>query len=130
MEFYTQWMATASPLQLAHKWELAARVKDVCSTADLGLEPEVIKSLARKGITDVYRHQMQAITDLHAGKHVMITTSTSSGKSLCYLVLCLCRALPYPTPPHVRRMPCPTNTPVRTVFFDDFYCSLDTRGGG
>ncbi|KAH6635443.1 P-loop containing nucleoside triphosphate hydrolase protein [Chaetomium sp. MPI-SDFR-AT-0129] len=37
-----------------------------------------------KGITQFYAHQAEAINALHAGHHVVVATSTSSGKSLIY----------------------------------------------
>ncbi|KAI0177909.1 hypothetical protein BJ166DRAFT_491727 [Pestalotiopsis sp. NC0098] len=37
-----------------------------------------------KGITQFYAHQTEAINQLHAGNHVVVSTSTSSGKSLIY----------------------------------------------
>ncbi|KAK6214063.1 ATP-dependent 3'-5' DNA helicase [Pestalotiopsis sp. IQ-011] len=37
-----------------------------------------------KGITQFYAHQTEAINQLHAGNHVVVSTSTNSGKSLIY----------------------------------------------
>ncbi|XXG94360.1 ATP-dependent 3'-5' DNA helicase [Hypoxylon texense] len=37
-----------------------------------------------KGITQFYAHQAEAINNLHSGRHVVVSTSTSSGKSLIY----------------------------------------------
>lgn len=37
-----------------------------------------------KGITQFFAHQAEAINNLHAGRHVVVATSTSSGKSLIY----------------------------------------------
>lgn len=37
-----------------------------------------------KGITQFFAHQAEAINNLHAGRHVVVSTSTSSGKSLIY----------------------------------------------
>ncbi|KAG7005584.1 cutinase transcription factor 1 alpha [Physcia stellaris] len=39
-----------------------------------------------KGITHVYSHQAEAINNLHDGYNVIVSTSTSSGKSLIYQV--------------------------------------------
>ncbi|KAF5531926.1 DEAD DEAH box helicase [Fusarium mexicanum] len=36
------------------------------------------------GITQFYAHQSEALNSLHDGKHVVVSTSTSSGKSLIY----------------------------------------------
>lgn len=37
-----------------------------------------------KNITSFFAHQAEAINNLHAGRHVVVSTSTSSGKSLIY----------------------------------------------
>ena len=37
-----------------------------------------------KNITQFYAHQTEAINQLRAGSHVVVSTSTSSGKSLIY----------------------------------------------
>lgn len=39
-----------------------------------------------KGITQFYAHQAEAINNLHDGSHVIVATSTSSGKSLIYQI--------------------------------------------
>lgn len=39
-----------------------------------------------KGISQLYSHQAEAINNLHNGDHVIVSTSTSSGKSLIYQV--------------------------------------------
>ncbi|KAL3418288.1 DEAD/DEAH box helicase [Phlyctema vagabunda] len=39
-----------------------------------------------KGITQLYAHQAEAINNLHDGHHVIVATSTSSGKSLIYQI--------------------------------------------
>lgn len=39
-----------------------------------------------RGITQLYAHQAEAINNLHEGHHVIVATSTSSGKSLIYQI--------------------------------------------
>ena len=39
-----------------------------------------------RGITQLYAHQAEAINNLHEGSHVIVSTSTSSGKSLIYQI--------------------------------------------
>jgi len=39
-----------------------------------------------RGIQQFYSHQTEAINSLHEGKHVIVATSTSSGKSLIYQI--------------------------------------------
>ena len=40
--------------------------------------------LSTRGISKVYNHQAKAINDLWDNKHVVVSTSTASGKSLIY----------------------------------------------
>lgn len=49
--------------------------------------PEVIKNaLIQHGITRLYSHQFEAWMEAKNGKNIVLTTGTSSGKSLCYLL--------------------------------------------
>ncbi|GMF03129.1 unnamed protein product [[Candida] boidinii] len=51
------------------------------------LSPQLAYALDQtKHIKKFYSHQAEALTELSAGKHVIVTTSTSSGKSLIYQV--------------------------------------------
>ncbi|CAJ2512283.1 Uu.00g052980.m01.CDS01 [Anthostomella pinea] len=52
---------------------------------DFLLSQDMVNALYNaKGITQFYAHQIEAINSLHAGHHVVVSTSTSSGKSLIY----------------------------------------------
>ncbi|KAF3055686.1 putative ATP-dependent helicase HRQ1 [Daldinia childiae] len=52
---------------------------------DFLLSQDMVNALYNaKGITQFYAHQTEAINNLHAGRHVVVSTSTSSGKSLIY----------------------------------------------
>ncbi|KAI2614122.1 P-loop containing nucleoside triphosphate hydrolase protein, partial [Hypoxylon fragiforme] len=52
---------------------------------DFLLSQDMVNALYNaKGITQFYAHQAEAINSLHAGHHVVVSTSTSSGKSLIY----------------------------------------------
>ena len=42
--------------------------------------------LAERGITDLYRHQAQAIRNIRDGVHTVLVSGTASGKTLCYQV--------------------------------------------
>jgi DEAD/DEAH box helicase domain-containing protein len=48
------------------------------------LDPRVASALVAQGITALYRHQAEAWEALRAGGHVIVTTSTASGKSLAF----------------------------------------------
>ncbi|HZL32883.1 MAG TPA: DEAD/DEAH box helicase, partial [Verrucomicrobiae bacterium] len=48
------------------------------------LDPRISTGLERRGITELYIHQAEAIEAVHAGRDVVVVTPTASGKSLCY----------------------------------------------
>jgi DEAD/DEAH box helicase domain-containing protein len=48
------------------------------------LAPPLADALARRGITQLYTHQRQAVDASVRGEHVVIATPTASGKSLCF----------------------------------------------
>lgn len=49
-------------------------------------DPRLIEHLARRGITAPWTHQQQAAELAHAGRSVVLSTATASGKSLAYLL--------------------------------------------
>lgn len=52
---------------------------------DFLLSQDMVNALYNaKGITQFYAHQVEAINSLQSGQHVVVSTSTSSGKSLIY----------------------------------------------
>jgi len=51
-----------------------------------GIDPRLRAALASRGIDRLYTHQARAIEHALAGRHVVITTPTASGKTLCYNV--------------------------------------------
>ncbi len=48
------------------------------------LPPALRLALQNNGITNIYSHQLEALTKLRAGFDLSITTPTASGKTLCY----------------------------------------------
>ncbi|MBP1604182.1 MAG: cshA, partial [Acidobacteria bacterium] len=51
-----------------------------------GIDPRLRAALARRGIDRLYTHQARAIAHALAGRNVVVTTPTASGKTLCYNV--------------------------------------------
>ncbi len=49
-----------------------------------GVDDRLRAALATGGITKLYTHQAEAVAHALAGRHVVITTPTASGKTLCY----------------------------------------------
>ncbi|MDE3153975.1 MAG: DEAD/DEAH box helicase [Acidobacteriota bacterium] len=48
------------------------------------LDERVRRVLGRRGVTSLYCHQAEAIEHILSGRHVVVTTPTASGKTLCY----------------------------------------------
>ena len=48
------------------------------------VEPDVLQAFTDRGISSPWAHQVQAADLAHAGRHVVISTGTASGKSLAY----------------------------------------------
>jgi DEAD/DEAH box helicase domain-containing protein len=50
------------------------------------VHPAVVEALAGAGITSLWSHQAEAAEAAHAGRHVVVSTGTASGKTLAYLL--------------------------------------------
>jgi DEAD/DEAH box helicase domain-containing protein len=48
------------------------------------LPPPIAEALARRGIGELWSHQVEALTRARAGRDVLLTTATASGKSLVF----------------------------------------------
>src|SRR5262245_41512434 len=48
------------------------------------IDPRLRDVLRARGVHELYTHQAAAIAHALAGRHVVITTPTASGKTLCY----------------------------------------------
>src|SRR5947209_6049929 len=48
------------------------------------VEPDVLRAFTDRGVSSPWAHQVQAANMAHAGRHVVISTGTASGKSLAY----------------------------------------------
>jgi DEAD/DEAH box helicase domain-containing protein len=49
-----------------------------------GIDPRLVRVLADRGVERPYTHQAEAMAHALAGRHVVVTTPTASGKTLCY----------------------------------------------
>lgn len=74
-------------------WQCQPRRQALLVPFPSSLHPRVAQSLADNGIHALYSHQAEALDLLGLGKHVVVTTGTASGKSLCYQVSILDRYL-------------------------------------
>jgi DEAD/DEAH box helicase domain-containing protein len=71
--------------QIVHAERLAERS---ARFAELTPPPagRIANILEREGIKTLYTHQVDAIDNVRAGRHVVVVTGTASGKTLCYNV--------------------------------------------
>jgi DEAD/DEAH box helicase domain-containing protein len=68
---------------LRHIAELPARTGRPHSWPEWA-EPDVVRAFAERGIASPWSHQAAAAELAHAGRHVVVSTGTASGKSLAY----------------------------------------------
>jgi DEAD/DEAH box helicase domain-containing protein len=69
--------------QIVHTEEIPAREARYGSL-DAPLPEPLARALASQGIDRLYTHQAEAIDQARMGHHLIVTTPTASGKSLCY----------------------------------------------
>ena len=89
---------TADPLEaenLVHVQELPARTPQVVPFPE-GLPELLVSRLSLLGVDGLYAHQMEGLEALRAGRHVMLSTGTASGKSLVYQIAAAEAALTTP----------------------------------
>ena len=71
--------------QMSHREEIPPRAP-AFGALDVPLSPALQGSLDRLGCSALYSHQAEAINALNKGRHVIVSTSSASGKSLCYQI--------------------------------------------
>jgi len=49
-----------------------------------GLDTRLVGALAARGAVQLYTHQAEAFAHIAAGRNIVVTTPTASGKTLCY----------------------------------------------
>ncbi|MBI5489934.1 MAG: DEAD/DEAH box helicase [Deltaproteobacteria bacterium] len=49
-----------------------------------GLDARIVAALRRRGVEELYIHQAEAFEHARAGRNVVVSTPTASGKTLCY----------------------------------------------
>ncbi|HUR27056.1 MAG TPA: DEAD/DEAH box helicase, partial [Planctomycetota bacterium] len=78
--------------RIVHWKELEARAA-VLEDLPSALDPRLARLLESRGLAQLYSHQRRAIDFALEGRDVLVTTSTASGKTLCYVVPVLQRLL-------------------------------------
>lgn len=65
-------------------WQVLPSNEAVYEPLPTNLPEQLADNLRKRGITYLYSHQVQALKRLSAGEHVVVSTGTASGKTLCY----------------------------------------------
>jgi DEAD/DEAH box helicase domain-containing protein len=76
-----------SELDAPDGWVTAVRRLPACEARYApveGVDDRLLDVLRARGVDRFYTHQAQAIAHALAGRHVVVTTPTASGKTLCY----------------------------------------------
>ncbi|HUO36758.1 MAG TPA: DEAD/DEAH box helicase [Mycobacterium sp.] len=81
--------ADAGEQPLRHVAELPARAPVSGSWPDWA-DAAIVRAFTQQGIAAPWLHQVRAASLAHAGRHVVISTGTASGKSLAYQLPILC----------------------------------------
>jgi len=66
------------------KWEVINPTPPSLVSFPDGINRGLKESLQRQGIQNLYSHQLECWNHLELGRNVMVSTSTASGKTLCY----------------------------------------------
>lgn len=69
--------------QVVHRHLVPSRKAETGKVKE-GFADEIRDALADMGIKSLYSHQARAIEAIRAGKNVVVTTPTASGKTMCY----------------------------------------------
>lgn len=81
--------------RIVHVEHIPARPGEYASE-ELPLHPHLLERLHALGIGKLYTHQAAAITNALAGRHIIVTSGTASGKTLCFNLPVLHTLLSFP----------------------------------
>lgn len=66
------------------RWEVMPSAQARYGGFPSGLHPDLVGALGKRGVTNLYTHQSDAVAAALAGKSTVVVTPTASGKTLCY----------------------------------------------
>lgn len=79
-----RWQADPVLGETIQHWVMQPAREPIFSDFPVDLHPSLKSALLHLGIEHLYSHQLEAWEAINQGKNVVITTGTSSGKTLCY----------------------------------------------
>jgi DEAD/DEAH box helicase domain-containing protein len=81
-----QWMSSATVRPCIAAERLTSPQPGRSAPLPADLPSSLVRALRERGITELYSHQAEALTQARSGRHVVLATPTASGKSLCFHV--------------------------------------------
>ena len=86
------------PRWLRHVTEIRHFPREPANTRDFPdhIEPTLREAYRRRGVSQVWSHQREALDRVEAGESVVVVTPTASGKTLCYMAPVVNRILREP----------------------------------
>ncbi|MGE0705927.1 MAG: DEAD/DEAH box helicase, partial [Vicinamibacterales bacterium] len=93
-------------------------------------DPRLKHALESRGIRELYSHQAEAVSHALAGRNVVVTTPTASGKTLCYNLPILNAILQDPSSRALYLFPTKALAQDQLAELHALCESLDVEGGG
>jgi len=78
------WRTDATIQQSVAQWVVQPAAPAHLAPIPESLSPALAEQLQKQGIAHLYAHQADAYQRISDGQHVVVSTGTASGKSLCY----------------------------------------------
>ena len=94
-------LAGDDPQRLLHVHEVPERRARTAEWPDW-IAPVLHGALVGSGVVAPWSHQVEVAEEAHAGRHVVVSTGTASGKSLGYLMPLLTDLIAGASAPHAR----------------------------
>ncbi|MBL8034244.1 MAG: DEAD/DEAH box helicase [Leptospiraceae bacterium] len=89
-----------------------------------GIAPEIRAALKERGISKLYSHQREAVERYLAGRDIVVTTPTASGKTLCYLLPIMQAKMQNPKGKHLFMFPTKALAQDQLASYRDYGRSL------
>ena len=108
-------------------WERLPARPAATAPCPASLDRRLVAALETHGIESLYTHQVHAIESIARGEHIVVVTSTASGKTLCYNLPVLDAVLHVPTTTALYLFPTKALAQDQLVALHELTATLDAR---
>lgn len=84
IDLLDRWKEEPSFMANVTRWEVLPALEGDYRDFPFSLDRRLQAALRKRGITQLYSHQAEALQTVQRGEHVVVVTPTASGKTLCY----------------------------------------------